>query len=108
MMRFFFVTQIRSDNGDIDPPELMVIDSAEYEGERLVKLLYVLPMLIIDLSLNSDPKKRYKWTGRWSNGGEQWTPQSMQYLNHRFGHEGVSPRNTLGHSNVTVGFLDIL
>lgn len=47
-----------------------------------------------NLNLDSDPKGEYKWTGCWSDGAEQWTPESMQTLSHRFGHDGVSSRNT--------------
>ena len=46
-----------------------------------------------NLNIDSDPKGEYKWTGCWSDGAEQWTPESMQVLSHRFGHDGVSPRN---------------
>ena len=42
MTQFIFVAQLRSDEGVIDAAELMIIQTAEYKGERLLKLLYVL------------------------------------------------------------------
>lgn len=41
MTRFIFVAQLRSNKGNTDAAELMIVQTAEYEGERLLKLLYV-------------------------------------------------------------------
>lgn len=41
MTRFIFVAQLRSNEGSTDAAELMIVQTAEYEGERLLKLLYV-------------------------------------------------------------------
>lgn len=41
MTRFIFVAQLRSNEGSTDAAELMIVQTAEYKGERLLKLLYV-------------------------------------------------------------------
>ncbi|GAM89994.1 hypothetical protein ANO11243_080340 [Dothideomycetidae sp. 11243] len=52
-----------------------ILRATEYEGERLVQV--------------RNPWGYYEWTGRWSDGSEQWTPKAMEALNHRFGDDGV-------------------
>ena len=33
-----------------------------------------------------------EWRGAWSDGSEQWTPEWMQLLDHKFGDDGVRCR----------------
>lgn len=41
MTQFIFVAQLRSSEVKTDAAELMIVQTAEYKGERLLKLLYV-------------------------------------------------------------------
>ncbi|KAF2149727.1 cysteine proteinase [Myriangium duriaei CBS 260.36] len=52
-----------------------VLRATEYEGEKLL--------------LVRNPWGMSEWTGRWSDGSEQWTPASMQALQHKFGNDGI-------------------
>jgi hypothetical protein len=52
-----------------------IMEAREIDGERLLKL--------------RNPWGRTEWTGPWSDGSEQWTPEWMKKLNHRFGDDGV-------------------
>lgn len=52
-----------------------VLRATEYKGERLV--------------LVRNPWGKTEWNGRWSDGSEQWTPESMAALKHRFGNDGI-------------------
>ena len=52
-----------------------ILRASEYKGERLL--------------LVRNPWGEAEWSGRWSDGSEQWTPESMQRLNHRFGDDGM-------------------
>lgn len=52
-----------------------IMEAREVEGERLLKL--------------RNPWGETEWSGAWSDGSEQWTPEWMQLLNHRFGDDGV-------------------
>jgi hypothetical protein len=37
-----------------------------------------------------NPWGKSEWQGPWSDGSEQWTPEWMVLLNHKFGDDGVS------------------
>ena len=52
-----------------------VMEAREIDGQRLLKL--------------RNPWGRAEWTGPWSDGSEEWTPEWMQKLNHKFGDDGV-------------------
>ncbi|KAH7381223.1 hypothetical protein DE146DRAFT_760663 [Phaeosphaeria sp. MPI-PUGE-AT-0046c] len=63
-----------------------IMEAREIDGQRLLKL--------------RNPWGRTEWTGRWSDGSEEWTPEWMQKLNHKFGDDGVfwiSYRDLLRH-----------
>ncbi|EDU49438.1 calpain-B [Pyrenophora tritici-repentis Pt-1C-BFP] len=52
-----------------------IMEAREVDGQRLLKL--------------RNPWGRSEWTGRWSDGSEEWTPEWMKKLNHKFGDDGV-------------------
>ncbi|KAL8723509.1 MAG: hypothetical protein Q9225_000242 [Loekoesia sp. 1 TL-2023] len=52
-----------------------VMEAREVKGERLLRI--------------RNPWGDTEWQGPWSDGSEQWTPEWMQLLNHRFGDDGM-------------------
>ncbi|KAL8943829.1 MAG: hypothetical protein Q9216_000822 [Gyalolechia sp. 2 TL-2023] len=50
-------------------------EAREIKGERLLRI--------------RNPWGDTEWQGPWSDGSEQWTPEWMQLLNHRFGDDGM-------------------
>ena len=52
-----------------------IMEAREIKGQRLVKL--------------RNPWGEGEWKGAWSDGSEQWTPEWMTLLNHRFGDDGM-------------------
>lgn len=51
-----------------------IMEARETKGHRLLKL--------------RNPWGHFEWRGAWSDGSEQWTPEWMELLNHRFGDDG--------------------
>lgn len=52
-----------------------IMDAKEIKGQRLLKL--------------RNPWGKKEWTGRWSDGSPEWTPEWMQLLDHKFGNDGI-------------------
>lgn len=52
-----------------------IMDAKEIKGQRLLKL--------------RNPWGKKEWTGRWSDGSVEWTPEWMQLLDHKFGNDGI-------------------
>ncbi|KAL2148713.1 hypothetical protein VTH82DRAFT_1860 [Thermothelomyces myriococcoides] len=52
-----------------------IMRAVEIDGERLLLL--------------KNPWGKVEWTGPWSDGSKEWTPEWLQKLNHRFGDDGV-------------------
>ncbi|KAI9742210.1 MAG: hypothetical protein M1818_004110 [Claussenomyces sp. TS43310] len=52
-----------------------IMRAVEIDGHRLLLL--------------KNPWGKGEWTGPWSDGSSQWTPEWMQKLNHRFGNDGA-------------------
>ncbi|CAO1597197.1 MAG: hypothetical protein LQ349_000117 [Xanthoria aureola] len=52
-----------------------VMEAREVKGERLLRI--------------RNPWGDTEWQGPWSDGSEQWTPEWMKLLNHRFGDDGM-------------------
>ncbi|KAF9888086.1 hypothetical protein FE257_009351 [Aspergillus nanangensis] len=51
-----------------------IMEAREVNGERLVRL--------------RNPWGKKEWSGAWSDGSEQWTPEWMKLLDHKFGNDG--------------------
>ncbi|OOF99049.1 hypothetical protein ASPCADRAFT_163003 [Aspergillus carbonarius ITEM 5010] len=52
-----------------------IMEAREIDGQRLLRL--------------RNPWGKKEWTGAWSDGSEQWTPEWMAKLGHKFGNDGL-------------------
>ncbi|KIX05846.1 uncharacterized protein Z518_03819 [Rhinocladiella mackenziei CBS 650.93] len=52
-----------------------IMDAKEINGQRLLKL--------------RNPWGKKEWTGKWSDGSSEWTPEWMHLLDHKFGNDGI-------------------
>ncbi|KAL3302603.1 calpain family cysteine protease [Colletotrichum asianum] len=61
--------------GIIEMHAYSVMKAVEMDNQRLVLL--------------KNPWGKGEWTGAWSDGSSQWTPEWLQKLNHKFGDDGA-------------------
>jgi hypothetical protein len=61
--------------GILEKHAYSIMEAREINGERLLKL--------------RNPWGNSEWTGAWSDGSAEWTPEWMNLLNHKFGDDGV-------------------
>ncbi|KAK2806710.1 hypothetical protein FQN50_005704 [Emmonsiellopsis sp. PD_5] len=52
-----------------------VMDAREIKGKRMLRL--------------RNPWGQKEWTGPWSDGSAEWTPEWMELLGHKFGNDGM-------------------
>ncbi|KAF2098207.1 cysteine proteinase, partial [Rhizodiscina lignyota] len=61
--------------GILEKHAYSIMEAREINGEKLLKL--------------RNPWGNSEWTGAWSDGSAEWTPEWMQTLKHKFGDDGV-------------------
>ncbi|KAJ4403522.1 hypothetical protein N0V85_005075 [Neurospora sp. IMI 360204] len=70
-----------------------ILDKEHFWKEELMKHAYsVMKTVDIDgerLLLLKNPWGKGEWTGPWSDGSKEWTPEWLQKLGHRFGDDGA-------------------
>ena len=62
-------------SGIVSSHAYSIMDAVEKKGHRLLKV--------------RNPWGTDEWRGAWSDGSEQWTPEWMHELNHKFGDDGM-------------------
>ncbi|KAL9131646.1 MAG: hypothetical protein Q9217_000457 [Psora testacea] len=68
-------SQTGARSGIIRQHAYSIMDALEKNGQKLLKI--------------RNPWGTDEWRGAWSDGSEQWTPEWMQLLDHRFGDDGM-------------------
>ncbi|BCR92683.1 uncharacterized protein ACHE_80583A [Aspergillus chevalieri] len=65
----------RDRKGIFENHSYSIMEAREIDGHRLLRL--------------RNPWGKKEWSGAWSDGSEQWTPEWMERLGHKFGNDGV-------------------
>lgn len=69
--------------------------------------------------MHRNPWGKKEWSGAWSDGAEEWTPEWMKLLGHKFGNDGVCSRFLIrvivkwnavwtAQANASLGVLDLV
>ncbi|KAH0538403.1 hypothetical protein FGG08_005003 [Glutinoglossum americanum] len=78
--------------GIVEGHAYSIMKAREIDGERLLLLRLVRKPFLVPASLTSysrNPWGSVEWSGPWSDGSKEWTPEWMAKLQHRFGDDGA-------------------